>query len=253
MSTKIDQVIKKLEEQEAATAASTDTNIGDQGVATGDTVAATAETPEAIATSVEVDISASADASNAQDVAPAIPDFDREGEFQQLKDILNAPVIDPEPVKESEVELPEELKEVEQSDYKELLREEMKKRIAAEKDAREWQATAKHLETINEKTSDKHFTFVEKLKDLESELRRAKSAAAPEKIAPVGQSYVLWQESQTPVHRYRFLKQVLDLAEEVTGISANDYWQKVLQSENKDVPTVEDQSPTASVPEADNK
>lgn len=213
MANKIDDAIKKIEEKYALTDDASTDNLGAQDEKTiiADAPEATPTTPEVEDKSIEIDAEI-----KAQETAPAIPDFDWEGEFKQLEALLKAPVTDPEPVKEPEVELPEDLKEVEQADYKELLKMEMQKRIAAEKDARERQATAKHLETINDKTSDKHFTFMEKLKDMEVELRRAKASASPEKIAPIAQSFLLWKESPTPIYKYRFLKSILDLAETET-------------------------------------
>lgn len=47
---------------------------------------------------------------------------------------------------------------------------------------------------------------------------------------------MLWQETNTPAHKWRAVKDALTLVENMTGVSADEYYSNILRSENKDIP-----------------
>ena len=101
-------------------------------------------------------------------------------------------------------------------------------------------------ESMLEKEGDKYYWTIDKQKELEAELRSAKAAQMPEQIAPLWQSYLLWEETKTPTHKWRAIKDALTLVENMTWVSAEDYYWTILRAENKDVPEVNDKSPVTS-------
>jgi len=140
----------------------------------------------------------------------------------------------------------EPLTEEENQNYKKMFDQEVERRVAAEGEARNAVAEAKYRKTMLEKEGDKYYWTIDKQKELEAELRVAKAAQMPEEIAPLWQSYLLWQETKTPTHKWRAIKDALTLVEAMTWVSAEDYYWTILRAENKDVPEVNDKAPTTS-------
>jgi len=132
----------------------------------------------------------------------------------------------------------------ENKNFKKLYDEELERKLQVEGEARQAAAEAKYRKSMFDKESEKSYSNIDKQKELEAELRLAKSAQMPEKVAPLWQSYLLWQESNTPVHKYRAVKNALDLVEEMTWVSAMDYYEQILRAENKDIPEWPEQSKT---------
>ena len=140
----------------------------------------------------------------------------------------------------------EPLTEEENQNYKKMFDQEVERRVAAEGEARNAVAEAKYRKTMLEKEGDKYYWTIDKQKELEAELRVAKAAQMPEQIAPLWQSYLLWEETKTPTHKRRAIKDALTLVENMTWVSAEDYYWTILRAENKDVPEVTDKSPVTS-------
>ena len=140
----------------------------------------------------------------------------------------------------------EPLTEEENQNYKKMFDQEVERRVAAEGEARNAVAEAKYRKTMLEKEGDKYYWTIDKQKELEAELRVARAAQMPEEIAPLWQSYLLWQETKTPTHKWRAIKDALTLVEAMTWVSAEDYYWTILRAENKDVPEVTDKSPVTS-------
>jgi hypothetical protein len=68
----------------------------------------------------------------------------------------------------------------------------------------------------------------------------------PDQIAPLWQSYLLWEETKTPTHKWRAIKDALTLVENMTWVSAEDYYWTILRAENKDIPEVNDKASITS-------
>lgn len=140
----------------------------------------------------------------------------------------------------------EPLTEEENQNYKKLYDQEVERRVAAEGEARNAVAESKYRKTMLEKEGDKYYWTIDKQKELEAELRVARAAQMPDQIAPLWQSYLLWEETKTPTHKWRAIKDALTLVENMTWVSAEDYYWTILRAENKDVPEVNDKSPVTS-------
>ena len=140
----------------------------------------------------------------------------------------------------------EPLTEEENQNYKKLLDQEVERRVAAEGEARNAAAEAKYRKTMLEKEGDKYYWTIDKQKELEAELRSAKAAQMPEQIAPLWQSYLLWEETKTPTHKWRAIKDALTLVENMTWVSAEDYYWAILRAESKDIPEVNDKASITS-------
>ena len=148
----------------------------------------------------------------------------------------------PEEAEQQPDPVDEPLTEEENQNYKKMFDQEVERRIAAEGEARNATAEAKYRKTMLEKEGDKYYWTIDKQKELEAELRIAKAAQMPEQIAPLWQSYLLWEETKTPTHKRRAIKDALTLVENMTWVSAEDYYWTILRTENKDVPEVNDKS-----------
>lgn len=140
----------------------------------------------------------------------------------------------------------EPLTEEENQNFKKLLDQEIERRVTAEGEARNAAAEAKYRKTMLEKEGDKYYSNIDKQKELEAELRIANAAKMPDQIAPLWQSYLLWKETQTPTHKRRAIKDALTLVEEMTWVSAEDYYWTILRAENKDIPEVNDKASITS-------
>ena len=140
----------------------------------------------------------------------------------------------------------EPLTEEENQNYKKMFDQEVERRVAAEGEARNAVAEAKYRKTMLEKEGDKYYSNIDKQKELEAELRVARAAQMPDQIAPLWQSYLLWEETKTPTHKWRAIKDALTLVENMTWVSAEDYYWTILRAENKDVPEVNDKSSITS-------
>ena len=140
----------------------------------------------------------------------------------------------------------EPLSEEENQNYKKMFDQEVERRVAAEGEARNAAAEAKYRETMLEKEGDKYYSNIDKQKELEAELRIANAAKMPDQIAPLWQSYLLWEETKTPTHKWRAIKDALTLVENMTWVSAEEYYWSILRAENKDIPEVNDKASITS-------
>lgn len=140
----------------------------------------------------------------------------------------------------------EPLTEEENQNYKKMFDQEVERRVAAEGEARNAAAEAKYRKTMLEKEGDKYYWTIDKQKELEAELRSARAAQMPEQIAPLWQSYLLWEETKIPTHKRRAIKDALTLVENMTWVSAEDYYWAILRAESKDVPEVNDKASITS-------
>ena len=140
----------------------------------------------------------------------------------------------------------EPLSDEENQNYKKLYDQEVERRIAAEGEARNATAEVKYRKNMLEKEGDKYYSNIDKQKELEAELRIANAARMPDQIAPLWQSYLLWEETKTPTHKRRAIKDALTLVENMTWVSAEDYYWNILRAENKDIPEVNDKSSITS-------
>ena len=140
----------------------------------------------------------------------------------------------------------EPLTEEENQNYKKMFDQEVERRLVAEGEARNAVAEAKYRKTMLEKEGDKYYSNIDKQKELEAELRVANAARMPDQIAPLWQSYLLWEETKTPTHKWRAIKDALTLVENMTWVSAEDYYWTILRAENKDIPEVNDKASITS-------
>ena len=179
---------------------------------------------------------------NEQQVEPKV---DR---AQRLQESMNNPV---QPTQEEKKDEP--LSEDEQENYRKLYEAEVAKRIELQWKNSELEALTKYQQNMLDKQGDKQLDIIDKQKEMEIELRRAQSSQTPEEIIPLSQSYQIYQENKTPIHKYRLINQALDLVQKVTWVSAEDYLQQIFLTENKDIPNIEWVAPTAKAPEPEKK
>lgn len=179
---------------------------------------------------------------NEQQVEPKV---DR---AQRLQESINNPV---QPAQEEKKDEP--LSEDEQENYRKLYEAEVAKRIELQWKNSELEALTKYQQNMLDKQGDKQLDIIDKQKEMEIELRRAQSSQTPEEIIPLSQSYQIYQENKTPIHKYRLINQALDLVQKVTWVSAEDYLQQIFLTENKDIPNIEWVAPTAKAPEPEKK
>lgn len=167
---------------------------------------------------------------------------------QRLQESINNPA---QPAQEEKKEEP--LSEDEQENYRKLYEAEVAKRIELQWKNSELEALTKYQQNMLDKQGDKQLDIIDKQKEMEIELRRAQSSQTPEEIIPLSQSYQIYQENKTPIHKYRLINQALDLVQKVTWVSAEDYLQQIFLTENKDIPNIEWVAPTAKAPEPEKK
>lgn len=167
---------------------------------------------EEVMTQTTVDNAPSADENQNNQVESK---FDWENAINEVESLLKEPtnIREEKPVEEA-APTPEE-----QELFKTKYEEELGKRVAIQSEKAELEAMVKYQQSLLDKQSDKHLTIIERQKDLESELRRAKSTQTPEAVSPLSQAYQLYKESGTPVHKYRFLNAALELLQNEFGIS----------------------------------
>lgn len=258
--TKLDRVLEILEQQVSTTQAAEGTE------PTSEPTVQTATTNISTASGAGVYTDNSGDTGNVTDlnvdqlpeksdnaawtIDEQIPDnFDKE--FAELAALVG---YDPNAKYEDESEkdapksvpVDEPLTSEENQNYKKMFDQEVERRIAAEGEARNATAEAKYRKTMLEKEGDKRYADIDKQKELEAELRSARAAQMPEQIAPLWQSYLLWEETKTPMHKRRAIKDALTLVENMTWVSAEDYYWAILRTENKDIPEVNDKAPITS-------
>lgn len=228
---KIDEIIEKTMEAESSD--NNSTSVGTEGL--GTVVEAenlNAQVPEEITETVITEGT----------------EADFEALIREIEEELKAPVHVREEVPVEEVPTEEE-----NTIFRTKYEDELSKRIAIQSEKAELEAMVKYQQSLLDKQSDKHLSIIDKQKDLEAELRRAKSAQVPEELTNLVQSFLLYREHNTPVHKYRFLNNLLGLSQNETGISAEEYLQKIILSETKEVPSPD--GPVASkvtAPQADN-
>ena len=167
---------------------------------------------------------------------------------QRLQESINNSV---QPAQEEKKDEP--LSEDEQENYRKLYEAEVAKRIELQWKNSELEALTKYQQNMLDKQGDKQLDIIDKQKEMEIELRRAQSSQTPEEIIPLSQSYQIYQENKTPIHKYRLINQALDLVQKVTWVSAEDYLQQIFLTENKDIPNIEWVAPTAKAPEPEKK
>ncbi len=183
-----------------------------------------------------------ADTTETEEEKPVETKVDR---AQRLQETVNSNT--PEEKKE------EPLSEEEQENYRKLYESEVSKRIEIQWKNSELEALVKYQQSMLDKQGDKQLNIIDKQKEMEVELRRAQAAQTPEEIIPLSQSYQIYQENKTPIHKYRLINQALDLVQKVTWVSAEDYLQQIFLTENKDIPNIEWVAPTAKAPEPEKK
>lgn len=183
-----------------------------------------------------------ADTTEVEEEKPVETKVDR---AQRLQETVNSST--PEEKKE------EPLSEEEQENYRKLYESEVSKRIEIQWKNSELEALVKYQQSMLDKQGDKQLNIIDKQKEMEVELRRAQAAQTPEEIIPLSQSYQIYQENKTPIHKYRLINQALDLVQKVTWVSAEDYLQQIFLTENKDIPNIEWVAPTAKAPEPEKK
>ena len=232
----IDKAISKIEAEAVSTEApaSETLPLGDVGTET------TAQSPEVDTTSTEEAV---------VDTAPEAEAFDWEKEIASIEEMLKAPVQIKEQAPQEETP-----SEQEQELFRQKYEDELSKRIALQSEKSELEAMVKYQQTLLDKQSDKHLTIIDKQKDLEAELRRAKLAATPDEITPLAQSYVLFKENNAPVHKNRVIVKAIEFIQNITWVSGEDYLQKIYLAENKDIPQPEaNAAPVMNLPKQDSK
>lgn len=142
---------------------------------------------------------------------------------------------------------------IEMENYKKLYEQEIEKRIALESEARQTATEVAYLKNMLDKEWEKYYSNIDKQKELEAELRIANASKMPEQISPLWQSYLLWQETNTPAHKRRAVRDALTLVENMTWISANDYYWTIIKAENKDIPDISDKSSYTSTVDVNSK
>ena len=258
--TKLDRVLELLEAQAQQQAVATD-NLGNDGMSntseTTDQIPATntSTTSDVEATApvtiTEVDAAQQSMDTNPEDLpeksseaeAPAQTESDTfEKDFAELAAMVGYDINQPQAEVAAESDPVDEPlpTEEENQNYKKLLDQEVERRITAEGEARNAAAEAKYRKTMLEKEGDKYYSNIDKQKELEAELRVANAARMPDEIAPLWQSYLLWEETKTPTHKWRAIKDALTLVENMTWVSAEEYYWNILRAENKDIPEVTD-------------
>ena len=280
VKTKIDRVLELLEKQleEKQEVQTTVSNLGTEGVHTSETPAqipamnitadSDAEVSNVTYWSVENATFASWPDGSSQDTGDLNVDqlpeksdaaeapneqqsdtFDRD--FAELAamvgyDVNSKSEQESEKAEQQSDPVDEPLTEEENQNYKKMFDQEVERRIAAEGEARNAAAEAKYRKNMLEKEGDKYYSNIDKQKELEAELRVANAAKMPDQIAPLWQSYLLWEETKTPTHKWRAIKDALTLVENMTWVSAEDYYWTILRAENKDIPEVTEKSSITS-------
>ena len=265
--TKLDRVLEILESQVSQTQAAEGTE------PTSEPTVQTATTNETTVSDTEAPVVATAPVDNTTEGAEPVTDlnvdqlpeksdnatedpsqqesdsFDKD--FAELAALVGYDVNAKQEQKPEEAELKpdpvdEPLTKEENQNYKKMFDQEVERRVAAEGEARNAVAEAKYRKTMLEKEGDKYYWTIDKQKELEAELRSAKAAQMPEQIAPLWQSYLLWEETKTPTHKWRAIKDALTLVENMTCVSAEDYYWAILRAESKDIPEVNDKASITS-------
>lgn len=75
--------------------------------------------------------------------------------------------------------------ETDKRNFKKMYEEELERRIAIEEESRKAAAETQYLRTMLEKEGDKYYSNIDKQKELEAELRIARSSQMPDQIAPL--------------------------------------------------------------------
>ena len=262
--TKLDRVLEILESQVSQTQAAEGTEPTSeptvQTATTNETTVSDTEVPTVTSTEVDTGTEQVTDlnvdqlpekSDNAAEVPTQTESDSFDKDFAELAALVGYDInanaeTKPEEAEQKSDPVDEPLTDEENQNYKKMFDQEVERRVAAEGEARNAAAEAKYRKTMLEKESDKHYWDIDKQKELEAELRVAKAAQMPDQIAPLWQSYLLWEETKTPTHKRRAIKDALTLVENMTWVSAEDYYWTILRAENKDVPEVNDKSPVTS-------
>ena len=259
--TKLDRVLEILEQQVSTQQATEGTEPTSEPTAqmatTNETAVSDTEVPAVTTTEgtdqvTDLNVDQLPEKSDNATESPAQTESDSfDKDFAELAalvgyDVNAKPETKPEDVEPQPDPVDEPLTEEENQNYKKMFDQEVERRVAAEGEARNAVAEAKYRKTMLEKEGDKYYSNIDKQKELEAELRVARAAQMPDQIAPLWQSYLLWEETKTPTHKRRAIKDALTLVENMTWVSAEDYYWTILRAENKDVPEVNDKAPTTS-------
>lgn len=232
--TKIDKVVANLEKEAAADNAAVETaktELGDEAVVEE----TSAQTPTETTAPVE-EVPQLTPVEPGQNNQTDSNTIDWEKELREIDELIREPVRVP---KEEAPKEEEPLTEKEQENYKKLYEDELNKRIEISGRNSELEATVKYQQTLLDKQSDRQLTIIDKQKDMEAELRRAQSAATPEEITHLVQSYSIYKENPKELHMLRYAHALLEEAQRVTNVSAEGYYNDIFLSLNKDVPNPE--------------
>lgn len=136
--------------------------------------------------------------------------------------------------------------EVDTTNYKELYEQERQKNLLLEWEKKDltWQAT--YFKNSLDKEWEKQRELMDKIKDLEAELRTVNAKSIPEQFVPLTQTYNLRQETKIPAHKWRAVKEALTVVENLTWVPASDYYNQIIKNESPDIPEVNDHSSTTS-------
>lgn len=252
MTTKMDKIVDQLQQEEAANTEQTTENTTETTTEDNSADEVTQEKSDAQSAqeSTTAEEQPQSEVPAEQNAVDTKPDFDRAKAFDEIEALLKEPVKVTQ--KEEQEPEPEPTPE-EQENFRKKYEEEVQRRVALQWEKAELEAMVKYQQNMLDKQGDKQLTIIDKQKEMEIELRRAQAAQAPEEVAPLCQSYSLFQESWTPAHKYRLINQALELVQKVTWVSAEDYMQKIILAENKDIPNIEGVTTTPKPTEPERK
>lgn len=134
------------------------------------------------------------------------------------------------------------------------LRDEISKRIEVQSKNAELEAMVRYQQNLIDKQSDKQFGYIDKQKELESELRRLQGNSIPEGLSKIAECFSLYNEHKTPLHKRALVNEMLGFLQNMSGVSGEDYLQKMFSAEYKDVPMPDTYvAPTVNLPERNNR
>lgn len=134
------------------------------------------------------------------------------------------------------------------------LRDEISKRIEVQSKNAELEAMVRYQQNLIDKQSDKQFGYIDKQKELESELRRLQGNSIPEGLSKIAECFSLYNEHKTPLHKRALVNEMLGFLQNMSGVSGEDYLQKMFSAEYKDVPMPDTYvAPTVNLPGKDSR
>ena len=134
------------------------------------------------------------------------------------------------------------------------LRDEISKRIELQSKNAELEAMVRYQQNLIDKQSDKQFGYIDRQKELESELRRLQGNSVPEGLSKIAECFSLYNEHKTPLHKWALVNEMLGFLQNMSGVSGEDYLQKMFSAEYKDIPMPDTYvAPTVNLPGKDEK